>query len=71
MCQRLEADDDQKIEDVVKRLDEELAVRFWGIPGGSRIEEAVIPEREPGAPDWWYGEEDASASFLKAQGVVL
>jgi hypothetical protein len=51
-------------------LDEPLAVKSWPLPGQRPAPVAAAP-REPGAPPWWAGEEEASESFLKAMGVKL
>jgi hypothetical protein len=47
-------------------LDNQLGVSVWGLPGNI---DHQVPEREEGAPDWWYGDEEASQSFLQAQGL--
>lgn len=53
-----------------KQLDAELKIKRW------RISEAdadpfAETEIEEGAPWWWDGDEEASSSFLAAQGVNL
>ncbi len=43
-----------------------MQVAEWQLPGG----EYVPAQREEGAPSWWYGDEDASQSFLQSVGVI-
>lgn len=50
------------------RLDSDLAVRRWVTPWQVAPEPVAV---EDGAPWWWQGDEDASQSFLVAQGVTL
>jgi hypothetical protein len=50
-----------------EQLDSDLGVRQWGtvtVP-------AVTPVAERDAPGWWYGDDEASGSFLTAMGVTL
>ena len=49
-------------------LDEPLGVRSWPLPG-QRPRPVVV--REPGVPDWWAGDAEASASMMAALGVRL
>lgn len=49
-------------------LDNALGVSGWPTPGGGRY---PIPEREPGAPAWWQGDEEASQGWLRAAGVTV
>lgn len=53
-----------------KELDAQLKVKRWriGENGVDPYAEAVVEE---GAPWWWDGDEEASSSFLAAQGVNL
>lgn len=47
-------------------LDNDLMVRLW------RTDDEPLPKvDDDGAPSWWGGDEDASASFLGAMGVRL
>lgn len=68
MSQRTEPREGEPEEAAQKRLDSELGVHLWRVPGQAEPEPVEIEE---GAPWWWNGEEDASQSFLAAQGVVL
>jgi hypothetical protein len=45
-------------------LDDPLGVEDWPRPGREAVGEIV-----EGAPSWWRGEEEASASFLRSMGV--
>lgn len=65
MIERLPADENGKTER--PQLDNALGVTGWPTPGGARY----VIEREPGAPSWWLGEEEASQSFLASAGVVV
>jgi len=68
MLQRLDAPEGKDPEQARREFDNSLGVSGWRTPGaGSEPAE----EREPGAPLWWQGEEEASAAFLMSQGVVL
>jgi hypothetical protein len=49
-------------------FDNSLGVSGWTTPGAFIDHQ---PEREPGTPLWWQGDEDASQSFLRSQGVIL
>jgi len=51
-------------DDPREQLEREYAA-VWSAPT-----RPVVP-REPGAPDWWTGPEEASESFLQAMGVRL
>ncbi|MFD8226847.1 hypothetical protein ACFV16_22045 [Streptomyces massasporeus] len=68
MSQRTEPREGEPEDAAQQRLDSELEVRLWRVPGQAEPE-AV--ELEEGAPWWWHGDEDASQQFLAAQGVVL
>lgn len=65
MVTRLPADETGKTER--PRLDSALGVGGWPTPGGARY----LVEREPGAPSWWLGEEEAAQTFLSSAGVVM
>lgn len=54
--------------DPAARLAQELGAGGWAVPGQRRRPE---PEREPGTPPWWHGDEEASQSFLAAVGLRL
>ena len=49
-------------------LDEPLAVKSWPLPGATP---RPVRAREPGVPDWWVDDADASDTFLAAMGVRL
>lgn len=68
MVQRLNVKEDEDPEAVRRSFDRELLVPQWRTPYGGDIDRDDI---EPGAPDWWVGEDDASASFLSSMGVNL
>ena len=68
MIQRLNVTDDQEPEEARRSLDDALGIGDWGTPTGRGRD---IDEREPGAPPWWYGDEEASSGFLRSMGVVL
>jgi hypothetical protein len=66
---RLEPDKEGSVRDARTRLDSDLGVRMWSrIAIGRRDYGIVEPDA---APAWWFGDEDASQSFLTAMGVVL
>ena len=69
MLQRLDVKDGENAEDVRRKFDGDLGVGGWVIPG--REEAAAQRPRIEGAPAWWVDDEEASSSFLKAQGVIL
>jgi hypothetical protein len=68
MTERLSVGEDEKYEDVRREFDVELGMTQWKTPAQQDRPEV---HREPGTPLWWDSDEEASASFLKAQGVVL
>jgi hypothetical protein len=68
MCQRVEPGENEPEDAAQQRLDADLEVRLWRVPG--QAEPAPV-EVEEGAPWWWHGDEDASQAFLASQGVVL
>lgn len=52
--------------------DNKLGVKAWPVPGGvwrPHQQDQVDPGDR--TPEWWHGEEEASASFLAAMGVVV
>lgn len=53
-----------------QELDQELDTSAWHVPGGPEVK-ATPREKEPGAPSWWRGDEDASQMFLQSMGVVI
>lgn len=53
--------------DYRSELDNALGVSGWGTPFGSGRK---LPPRESGAPLWWQGEEEATARFMAARGLV-
>jgi hypothetical protein len=55
--------------DPAARLAQELGAGGWAVPGQRRPRPE--PEREPGTPPWWHGDEEASQSFLAAVGLRL
>lgn len=66
MLQSLEVPEGKKPEEVYREFDNALGVSGWATPG-----KAISPVEDDGAPLWWTGDEDASQSFLTAQGVFL
>lgn len=52
-----------------RQLDQSLDVAHWTVPGGGITTRQRLRARHPGAPDWWYGDEDASQTFLTSMGV--
>lgn len=68
MVQRLGVRENEKPDTARKRFDGQLGVRNWTTPSTETKE----PEpRDPKAPWWWDGPEDASQTFLKSMGVNL
>jgi hypothetical protein len=49
-----------------RRLNQQLDVGAWRVPGGAYRQRRDVPR----APSWWRGDEDASQTFLHAMGVV-
>lgn len=68
MCQRVESRENEPADAAHQRLDADLEVRLWTVPGQAAPEPVEVEE---GAPYWWHGDEDASQAFLSSQGVVL
>jgi hypothetical protein len=68
MVQGLEVKDGQDADTVRRQFDNALGVSSWPTPGT-----VIRPQkaRPAGAPIWWEDDEEASASFLSAQGVNL
>lgn len=52
-----------------RNLDRTLGVASWSVPGKGLTARQKLREEDPGAPDWWYGDEDASQAFLTEMGV--
>lgn len=73
MHQRLDVKENEKEEDVRRRLDNELEVSSWWVPWGLRPEEREPRVTEDGLsiPDWWTDEETESQTWLISQGVEL
>lgn len=69
MLQRLIIRDGQTEEQARARIDADLGVSAWAVPGRAR--RAMESTPDDGAPWWWRGAEDASQSFLAAMGVTL
>ncbi|WP_460071070.1 hypothetical protein [Streptomyces sp. YKOK-I1] len=68
MVQRLNVGENETPDRARRRFDGELGVRDWTTP---RTEYAKPEPRDPKAPWWWDGAEDASQSFLASMGVTL
>lgn len=68
MLERLDIGDGEDAEKVRRSFDNELGVSGWGTPGRPLDPEV---EKDPDAPSWWTGEEDASQAFLASQGVIF
>lgn len=69
MVQRLPVRENETPDRARKRFDGQLGVRNWTTPG-TQLKEPD-PARDPKAPWWWDGPEDASQTFLKSMGVNL
>lgn len=68
MIARLPVRDGQTPDDALRVFEAQMGVSGWAVPGRERRE----PEpRDPGAPWWWHGAEDASQGFLASMGVSL
>lgn len=68
MLSRLRVRKGQTPDEARRSFDGMLGVSSWGSLVTERRE---APDRDPNAPWWWYGEEEASDTFLKSMGVVL
>ena len=68
MGRRVQPGENEPEEAAQARLDNDFQVRRWSNPWQEPAEPVAV---EDGAPWWWGGDEDASQSFLSAQGVVL
>lgn len=68
MASGLEYGEKETYEQARARFDNSLGIVRWQTPGA-----VVRPQKDrpAGAPDWWVDDEEASNSFLAAQGVVL
>lgn len=69
MVQRVAVRDNETPDRARQRFDGQLGVRNWAGPG--RTYQTPDRSRDPKAPWWWEGAEDASQSFLKSMGVNL
>lgn len=59
----------QTVEQAREQINAELGVSSWrAFPASAPVQTAAD---EGPVPYWWHGDEDASASFLASQGVVL
>lgn len=56
------------MEEAHRELDVQLAVSRWRTHWSQP--EPGADDRDPTAPVWWVDEEEASASFLEAMGVM-
>lgn len=73
MCERLGPPDNNKDEDpevTRARFDNEMGVKRW-LRTDTETGRYAHVATDPAAPWWWEGDEEASASFLAAQGVTL
>lgn len=71
MCERLAPKDDNEDPEVTRaRFDVDMGVKRW-LRTDTETDRYADAEVDPAAPWWWEGDEEASASFLAAQGVVL
>lgn len=68
MVQRLTVRERETPERARKRFDGQLGVRAWATPG---TQPKPVQPRDPKAPWWWEGAEDASQTFLRSMGVNL
>jgi hypothetical protein len=69
MIARLPVRENEQPDTARKRFDGQLGVRNWATP--STELKTPDPTRDPKAPWWWDGPEDASQTFLKSMGVNL
>jgi hypothetical protein len=49
-------------------LDSDLGVLEWQL-SDSDVQQPQREGVDPDAPAWWHGDEEASASFMRAMGV--
>jgi hypothetical protein len=68
MVSRLPPPDEKNRRDHRAELDSLLGVVGWAMPGRRQI---TTVQRPAGAPAWWFGDEEASQSFLRSRGVKL
>lgn len=61
---------DKDPEQARRELDQQLKVKRWRITPQDTDPYADVPVDE-GAPWWWDGDEEASDTFLQAQGIDL
>jgi hypothetical protein len=73
MHQRLEVGENEKEEDVHRKLDAELSVSSWRVPGSVRPKDTPPRVTEDGLkiPSWWTDDETESQRMLAGQGMVL
>jgi hypothetical protein len=69
MLTRLAVRDNETPDRARQRFDGQLGVRNWATPTAPHKEPDQT--RDPKAPWWWEGAEDASQTFLKSMGVNL
>lgn len=67
MIQRLQMTDEKDNPDPRGDLDRWLETGLWRALGVQARYQEV--EREPGAPDWWHGDEEASQSFFRSMDI--
>jgi hypothetical protein len=68
MVQRLGYPDEKDNPDPRGDLDRWLEIGSWPTPAMRRTS-YDDEQREPGAPDWWHGDEEASQTFFKSMGI--
>ncbi|MDJ1137928.1 hypothetical protein [Streptomyces iconiensis] len=71
MLQRLIVREGQTEEAARREFDTALGVSAWRTPGHRVVVPVAVEPRDPAAPDWWHGDDDASNSFLASMGVTL
>jgi hypothetical protein len=69
MIERLPVRENEQPDTARRRFDGQLGVRNWTTP--STAYKPPEQPRDPKAPWWWEGAEDASQSFLQSMGVNL
>ena len=71
MVKRVVSDEDH--DDPWAELDDALQVHLWSTPFTRPATTARPPADDvpEWAPSWWKGDEEASQTFLRAQGVRL
>lgn len=71
MLQRLIVREGQTEEAARGQFDADLGVSAWRTPGHRAALAATAAPRDPAAPPWWHGDNDASSTFLESMGVTL